>query len=139
MATAAFYGGFGFKVEIATVMTSVEEVTDVSGFGEVLELIEATNFDSNGSKEYIGGLADGKEFTVTCNYLTGATKAAAQRFLRANKGSTVSTEVSFNDGVDAAETYSCDVVLMGWEITPSVSDKHSIAYTMKITGNITEA
>lgn len=139
MATAAFYGGYTFEVEIASVMTSVEEVTDVSGFGEILELIEATSFDSNGSKEYIGGLADGKEFTVTCNYLTGATKAAAQKFLRANKGTTVATQTTFDDGVDAAETFSCNVVLLGWEVTPSKDDKHNINYTMKITGGITEA
>lgn len=136
--TAAFYGGVQFDVEIATVMTSVEEVMEVSGFGETLELIEATSFDSNGSKEYIGGLADGKEFTVNANYLTGA-KGTAQEFVRSNKGSTVACQITFDDGVDAAETYSCNVVLLGWEITPSINDKHAINFTMKITGGITKA
>lgn len=136
--TAAFYGGVQFEVEISSVMTKVEEVMEVSGFGETLELIEATNFDSNGSKEYIGGLADGKEFTVNANYLTGS-KGTAQEFVRGNKGTTVPCQITFDDGVDSAETYSCDIVLLGWEIAPSITDKHGINFTMKITGGITKA
>ena len=135
--TAAFYGGVKFEVEIASTMTNVEEVMEVSGFGETLELLDATNFDSAGSKEYIAGLADGKEFTVSANYLTGA-KGTAQEFLRSNKGSTIPCQISFDDGVDAAETYYCDAVLLGWEITPSINDKHALAFTMKITGGITK-
>lgn len=138
MATNAFYGGLTFKLGDGAgseVFTALEEVTEVSGLGEMLELIETTHFGSGGSKEYIAGLADGKEISVTCNHVAGATQ---QGFAKTNKGETGNIQVDITDG-STTETYDFAAVYMGWEITPNVSDKNSIAFTFKITGGITES
>ena len=107
----------------------------MDGFGEILELIEATSFESGGSKEYIAGLADGKEITVTCNKVQGATQ---QDYVRGNKGITGNIQIDLTDGT-TTETYDFAAVYMGWDLDPNVSDKNSISFTFKISGGITES
>ena len=48
------------------VFTNIGKVEEASGFGETNELVETTNFDSNGRREFISGLSDGQEITLTC-------------------------------------------------------------------------
>lgn len=136
MATSAFYSGVQFLLgDGATpteAFTALEEVTEISGLGETTELIEVTHFGSNGSKEYIAGLADGKEFTVTCNYVVDAVQ---QLFARGNKGNTGNIRIIFTRGA-ATETYNFSAVYMGWEAAPSNSDKNQRTFTFKISGNI---
>ena len=136
--TDAFYGGVDYKIGDGgdpEVFATLEEVTDISGLGEILELIEATHFGSGGSKEYIAGQADGKEVTVTCNHILGATQ---QSYVKSNKGITGNTQVDITDGT-TTETYDFATVFMGWELNPNNSDKNSITYTFKISGGITES
>lgn len=138
MATDAFYGGVDFKIGDGAgseVFTTLEEVTEISGLGEVLELIEVTHFGSGGSKEYIAGQADGKEVSVTCNHVLGATQ---QGYVKTNKGATGNIEVDITDGT-TTETYSFAAVYMGWELNPNNSDKNAISFTFKISGGITES
>jgi hypothetical protein len=136
--TDAFYGGLTFKVgdgEASETFTTLEEVADVDGFGEILELIEATHFGSGGSKEYIAGLADGKEITVTCNKVQ---LAPQQQYVRANRGITGNLQIDLSDGT-TVETYDFAAVYMGWDLDPNNADKNNIAFTFKISGGITES
>lgn len=136
MSTDAFFAGMTFKVgngAATEIFTALEELTDLSGFGEMLELIEVTHFGSGGSKEYIAGLADGKEITATCNHILDAVQ---QLYLRTNKGSKVNIQIVYDDGVNT-ETYDFAVVILGWETQPSQSDKNAIVFTFKISGGIT--
>jgi len=138
MATNAFYSGMTFKIGDGAgseVFTALEEVTELSGFGETSELIEVTHFGSGGSKEYIAGLADGKEITVTCNHVMDATQ---QGFVKGNKGETGNIQIEFTDGTNT-ETYDFAAVYLGWETNPSNSDKNTITFTFKISGGITES
>lgn len=112
----------------------IEEVTDISGFGEVAELVEVTNFDSGGNKEYIGGLADGVEFSLTCNDVPSATEQAALR--GTTVGSTITMQYAkTNESPEI--TYSFSAVYLGYEEAPSVSEQNQISFTFKITGAIT--
>tara|TARA_R110001599_G_scaffold100770_5_gene258100 strand:- start:2666 stop:3082 length:417 start_codon:yes stop_codon:yes gene_type:complete len=136
MSTDAFFAGMTLKIGDGAgseAFTALEEVTELSGFGEILELIEVTHFGSGGSKEYIAGLADGKEITATCNYVLDA---AQQVFVRTNKGITGNLQVEFTNGTDT-ETYDFAAVYMGWEISPSNSDKNTVTFTFKISGGLT--
>lgn len=138
MSTDAFFAGMTFKIgdgAATEVFSALEEVTDMSGFGETSELIEVTHFGSGGSKEYIAGLADGKEITVTCNHILDAVQ---QGFVKGNKGNTGNIEIEYDDGVNT-ETYGFAAVYLGWETQPSQSDKNSIVFTFKISGGITES
>lgn len=138
MTTNAFYSGVTFKIGDGgdpETFTALEEITDISGLGEDTELLEVTHFGSGGSKEYIAGLADGKEFTVTCNHVIGATQ---QAYVKNNKGSTGNIQVEMTDGT-GTETYDFAAVFMGWENAPSTTDKNSRSYTFKISGGITQS
>lgn len=138
MPTNAYYGGLEFQISdngSPETFAALEEISDVPGIGESLELIEATHFGSGGSKEYIAGLADGQEFTVTCNHVIDATQ---QLYVKNNRGITGNIRAIFNDG-NNSETYDFAAVFMGWELAPSVSDKNSISFTFKISGGITQS
>ena len=138
MTTNAFYSGMEFRIgdgQPTEAFTVLEEVTDLSGFGETSELIEVTHFGSGGSKEYIAGLADGKEITATCNHVIDAVQ---QGNVKANKGQTGNVQIHYDDGTNQ-ETYDFAVVYLGWETTPSQSDKNAINFTFKISGGITES
>jgi len=112
--------------------TDVPEVLSISGFGEVAELVEVTNLDSGGSKEYISGLLDGKEFTVECNHIDGN---AQQDALKAAKGTTIAMQYARTDA--SPETVAnFNAVALGYEETPSVSEQNRITFTFKISGAI---
>lgn len=59
--------------------TTLEEVQDIPEVPNTREFVEATHQGSGDSKEYIAGLRDAEQFTVTCNYIpgTGGTHRAA--------------------------------------------------------------
>lgn len=138
MATDALIGGvsllFGNGAD-PEVFAALEEVTELSSLGAAEELVKVTHFASNGSKEYIAGLSDGKEFTVTCNQVIGA---AQQTLAKTNSGKTGNVRVLITNGT-TTETYNFAAVNMGWELAPSVSDKNSVTFTFKITGAITQS
>lgn len=118
------------------VLTEIEEVLDLSEFGDAVELIDVTNFDTDaGQKEFIGGLAEGDEFTVECNYLTGA--ATHQAFLRDDKSNTRLFRIA-SDETSPETRFAGSCVNMGWKLTPSLTDQNKITFTFKITGSITE-
>lgn len=56
--------------------TTLYEVTSIGDFGETSDLVEVTHMLST-QKEFIHGLADGSEFTVTTNYLYSTSTHAA--------------------------------------------------------------
>lgn len=136
--TAASIGNWTLKVGTNAspeVLTSVEEVLDVSEFGAENELIDVTNWDTTvGEKEYIGGLADGTEFTVECNFVTGTTHQSA---LRADKGSTRTFELKYNGSTTI--TFTGTAVNLGWKNLPSTSEQNKVSFSFKVSGGITEA
>lgn len=114
----------------------LEEVTDISGFGQVSDLVEVTNFDSGNNREYIGGLADGVEFTLTCNDVPSATEQSA--LVGTATGSTINMQYA-KTNESPEKTYSFAAVYLGYEEAPSVTDQNQISFTFKITGAITIA
>lgn len=137
--TVAFTGNWKILIGTAAspqVLTEIEEVIDVSEFGASNELIEVTNFDTTqGEKEFIGGLAEGDEFTVECNMLTGS--STHQAFLRDDKGNTRLFRLA-SDQTSPETRFTGSCVNMGWKVTPSLSEQNKLVYTFKITGAITE-
>jgi hypothetical protein len=142
MATAAFSGGL--TVEIGDDVLSgtptysaIGEVQSLSGLGQTNELVDVTNFDSGGSKEYIGGLADGQEISIEANYVA---LDAGQIALIGYVGS--KTNVAFKlvvtDGT-TTHTYTMDVAPLSWVVNPSQENQNTISFTMKISGNINKA
>lgn len=127
----AYLGSTGSPVTY----TAIEEVYTISGVGQKNDLLDVTNFDSPaGTKEFVGGLADGQEVSIEANYISTATQQLAMitaigvktnRFFR----------VSYV-GVSPAKTYSFTGTPISWEITPSVDNKNTIKFSVKISGAI---
>ena len=132
-----------WKMEIGTdaspqVLTAIEEVTAVSGLGKDNELVEVTNFDSpTGTKEFIAGLSEGKEFTVEANYLHGATHQPVV-MAAVDNGDTRLARLRYT-GSSPEKTFSFSAVCLGYEIGPDVTGANKITFTFKISGDITRA
>lgn len=138
--SSAFIKGWTFNYDSAPSgsanFLAISEVSEVSGLGQTFPQVDVTSFDSS-SKEYIAGLADGAEISVTCNYLTNDTSHDALI-----GGADHAPGKSFNlqfvstDGTDS-KTFLFGVVNLGYEITPAIDDKNSIVFNFKISGDIT--
>lgn len=118
--------------------TRVCQVFGISGLGQVNALVDATTFCSGGVREYIGGLADGTEVTIEANYEVGDAqllgmindvKAKASRDFR----------ILVDDDADsvADATFYFRAACLGWTLSPSVDNKNTISFTVKISGDIT--
>ena len=143
MSTSAFIKGWTFAYDAdglssGTTFTTIPEVTEVSGLSETVELVEVTHFAST-AKEYVAGLADGSEITITCNFLPG--NAPQQEMIsgtHSGKGTTNNYQFVCTDGT-STDTLTFAAVNIGYEIAPSLDSQNQITYTIKVTGAITIA
>ncbi|WP_372810081.1 hypothetical protein [Litorivivens sp.] len=120
------------------VVKTIPEVTELSGLGESTPLVRATHFQST-SEEYIGGLADGDEFTITCNSVHQSPDILA--LVKSYKGLTKYMRVTEKDtsvSPNTSRIYTFDAVVMGWSLAPALADKGSVSFTFKISGGVTE-
>jgi len=141
MATAAFKGGFTFKVSdnaSPEVYTTLEEVRSISGFGKTNETIDATSFDSGNTRENIAGLADGQEFTVDCIRVHTSPSIQDAVIAYVDAGSNTTIEITWTDGTNS-KTFTFAVTAVGYEYAPSYEDVSTITFTMKISGDVTVA
>jgi hypothetical protein len=118
------------------VFTAVEEVFSISGLGKTNNLVDVTNFDSpEGTMEYIAGLADGQEITVECNHIPAATQQTAMKSA-VNTGTNRTFRVSYI-GSSPNVIYNFEGVPLSWVVGPSATERNTITFTVKISGDIT--
>lgn len=141
MTTNAFLGGIAFARQNVTTSPetwdALEEINDLPSIGETAPLVNVTHFGST-SMEYIAGLADGDEFTISCNRVH-ASPSVQDAFI-AEKGLTKTYRVVHTDtsvSPNTVKTYTFSAVNLGWSLSPSIEDKNSIGYTFKLSGGIT--
>lgn len=140
MATNAFIAGLTFKIGDAAspeVFTAIPECISVDNLGKENELVEATHFGSSNTREYISGLADGKEMALEFNYLPSQTQLDLLK-TNVNAGTTTNFQCVITDG-SATDTFAFAAVPLEWSVNPSLDDKNTISYRIKITGAITES
>lgn len=113
--------------------SDIPEVLSMSGFGASVELVDVTSLDSDGTKEYIGGLTDGQEFDVECNHIDADTD---QEALKTAVGTTIAMQYARTDS-SPETTADFSAVVLGYEETPGVADQNRITFKFKITGAIT--
>lgn len=116
------------------VFTSLGGVTDVSGVGQNNPLVDVTDFDST-AREYIGGLADGTEPSLTVNTDLGD---ANQNLLLddvENKRNRT-FQIVASDGSQTL-TLTFDAVVLGWDFAPSFDNVNQYNLSVKISGAIT--
>lgn len=119
------------------VFTRICQVFGISGLGESNELVEATTFCSLGNREYLGGLADGDEMTIECNYEQGDVNLLAMITDVKNKATRSFQVVAAHSSPN--EVFSFSAVCMSWTLNPSVEDRNTISFGLKISGAVTIA
>lgn len=119
---------------------TLPEGSEISGFGESTPLVDVTHYGST-SREYIGGLADGDEFSITCNRVH-ASPNYQETLMSTLKGLTRGMRITETDASVSPNTstiYTFDVVVLGYTINPPVGDRVQITFNFKITGGVTIA
>lgn len=140
MTTKAFVGKVFLEVGNGAspeVFTRYCEMTSLGGLGALNALVDVTTFCSGGSKEYVGGLADGKEVTVEANF-DPANTIQNSLIVDVNAKTTRRFEVVVEED-SPATVFSFAGAMLGWEMVPSISAQNKITFTFKISGNITIA
>lgn len=119
------------------VFTNIGKVEEASGFGVTNELVEVTNFDSNGRREFISGLSDGQEITLTCIDLLADSQQAG---IISDVNAKLNRNMRFieSDGVNTIQ-YDFNAVMLGWEKNPANQDKNTVNFTLKISGDIVQS
>lgn len=108
--------------------TTVFEITDMGGLGETATPIDMTHTTSpDDRREYIPGLSDGKDFSLTLNY--SRTDAGVIETL-------YNTAVWFKITLKNADTFVFSGILNDFEHLGSVGDKVSSNVSIKITGKV---
>lgn len=136
MTTKAFVGdvilavGNGASPEVFVDYCEVDENT---GIGVKNDQIDATNFCSGGSKEFIPGLSEGNEVTIGANYSLDDT-VQDDLMDRTDNKEVVNFRVTM--GSTMGKIFSFSLAMLSWELAPSVADKNKITFTGKITGPI---
>lgn len=140
MTTEAFVGNVFFERGnggTPEVYTRICQVREISGLGQTNDLIDVTTFCSEGSREYIGGLADGEEVTIGMNYETSSAQIAAM-IADVNNKATRAFRLVIDSGSPSV-IISFSAAAIGWVLNPAVDDANQISFTLKISGDITIA
>ena len=119
------------------VFTLIPECFEISEVGATNTLVDVTSFDSAGSREYKSGLADGSEIKVQANLVLASTQQIALQTDVTNKA-TRNFQLVVTDAV-TTKTLSFAATCLAWVYGPSVDNRNTITYTLKITGAITIA
>ena len=137
MTTEAFVGNVFFERNGGSGFVRICQVRDISGVGQTNDLVDVTTFCSEGSREFIGGLADGEEITIGMNYETSSTQIQAM-IDDVNAKATRSYRLVIDSG-SPSKIISFSAASIGWVLNPAVDDANQISFTLKISGDITIA
>lgn len=131
---AATTAKLGFGVLFKRSTTVIAEVLSVQGPGYSRDTVEATHTESPSNfKEYISGLADAGEVTLSLHFLSDAT----QEQLLTDLGSMTSVSYNIVFPTPTAKTCTFSAFITAWEPSAPHDDKMTLAVTLKITGKPT--
>jgi hypothetical protein len=109
-------------------------VDSMSGIGTSNALIDVTTFCSGGIKEYIPGLADGKQVTIGANYVMDD-ETQEQLINDVENKAKRNFEVQV-DGDSPFKLFRLTLAMLDWELDPQVAKQNVIKFIGKITGPI---
>ena len=115
--------------------TTIAEITNISGPGMKLELIDATHMESpDAFREYLPSLLDGTEISFDLNYLPGDTNQGGLRDDQLAR-TLRNFQIVWTDDDGSTDTFAGYIT----DFTPSakIDDKLSASATIKISGPIT--
>jgi hypothetical protein len=108
-------------------------VSDAGAIGETKPLIDVTTLCDN-ARTYRGGLADGAQITLKCNFLQGDTVERA--LVAAFKASTQEVFRLEIDFTSPEEYFQFHAAVIGWNVNAVVGTKSDITFILKISGGV---
>lgn len=122
--------GTTVEVDISSTDTVISETMSISPIGSSSNLVDSTHLSST-RREYIGGLGDGAEVTLSGNYVKND---AGQEYLRDNQDSTQAFTITYSN----SDTAEFSGVILSWNVGPfEVEGKVPFESRVKISGAIT--
>lgn len=132
---AQFGLGTELRISIASVFTPIPYLQSITGPDETFDTIDVTTHSSvGGYREFITGLADGGELTVTINWAAGETTHQALQ-----DAQTARELTSFQlwwPGYDANNLMDFDAYVTGLSRGSPIDAQITRDLTLKITGPI---
>lgn len=118
------------------VYTVIGEVVSIGPLAQSKDLIEVTHLQST-AKEFIGGLSDGQEIEIVCNYIPTNTQQVA---LWTAAGTTSAAKLftyTLPSG-GGSLTFSFSAIVLSSSIGPTTPNTATqITFGLKVTGSIT--
>ena len=116
--------------------TRICEVTDLGEIGETNELIEDTDFCSDGTREYIAGLSDGDEFTWALKFKQDPTSKIRTLIDAVKDKATLEFRIVVEELSPALLLLHFFAVALSWKLAPSFTERNTMNFTGKITGPV---
>ena len=129
--------GYGTSLAVETsacsgVFTTLAEVTDITPPSQSVDVIDVTHMGSSDStREYIQGLTDPGELSLTMNFVPSSVTDAFIRAWRTSR-QTRAAKITFPNG--AIWTFSAFVT--GYEPSAPNEDKMTATLTAKVTSSV---
>lgn len=119
---------FGIKIGEANTFTKIAQITNLTPPGMTRDTIDATHLESpDGYKEFIAGLKESGEATITVHYDPSTSDTLVEAF-EAGAGA---FQITFPNKV----TLTFDGIVTGYELNDVVADdKMTATFTVKCSG-----
>ena len=121
------------------VFTLINGLITSPNIGKTNPLVDVTDFDS-AAKEYIGGLADGNELSLSFHYDADSASNTELVGLQSDVDNKTNRnlQVVVTDGTNT-DTYEFGVTPLSWALNGGPEDVATIDFTLKISGAITKS
>lgn len=107
-------------------------VIDVGAIGEEKPLVDVTAL-CDAARTYRGGLADGVEIPLQCNFIQGDV-AIRNMYAQYQNDEVRAFRLALAD--TPAEYFEFNAIVRAWNLGVPVGDKASVTFTLKISGAI---
>lgn len=135
------YGSKFLMQELASssALTKLAEVTSVSLPNEQVSEVEVTHYESPGkTREFISGLNDAGEITISMNFLSGSETDELIEGAKAD-GKTRTMRVVVPDGNANGQMYTFPGFVKGYERSVPIDDKMTADVTIRVAGAVVHA
>ncbi|TZG26506.1 phage tail tube protein [Sphingomonas montanisoli] len=133
---SAFYMG---ATGVATEVTKIAEVTSVSPPNEQRADVEVTHYESPGqTREYIAGLIDPGEITVSINWVPGSPTDDLLVTAK-NDGAVRQMKIKVPGAAATPEQFKFPGIVKGFERTVPIDGQMTANVTIRIAGAVTQA
>lgn len=126
MATAAM----GTKLFIG--INSVAELTSISGLEISADTVETTNLDSGGWRNYIQGVRDAGEVSISGYFVPGDTNGQAALYTALTGGTIGTYKITFPSAMGAEWSFSA--IVTGFTTGAEMEDSVTFEATLKVSG-----